>query len=58
MENTQEIVDRIRFFGSVVSTNGIHEDVKKTANAYLKALIESLEPSIRELIATEAGIIT
>jgi preprotein translocase subunit YajC len=57
-EGTQEMIDSIRFFGSVVSTNGISADVKEIANAYLLRLIRAIEPAVTEATAKASGILT
>lgn len=51
-------IDRIKFFGSVASTNGISEDAKTKANKYIIDLLDALQPSVREITASLSGITT
>lgn len=51
-----EIVESIRFFAQLVSTEGIDPDIKATANTYIRRLMEALESSVNETTATKAGL--
>ena len=54
--NQFEIVESIRFFGSIVGTEGISLEVKDKANEYLLRLVNSLESSVNETAAKASGI--
>ena len=54
--NQFEVVESIRFFASLVGTEGVSDRVKDKTNEYLGRLIDALEPSVQEAIAKAAGI--
>lgn len=54
--NSFEIVESIRFFGQVVSTEGMSDEVKQLANEYILKLMKALGSSIDQTTATSAGI--
>jgi hypothetical protein len=54
--NKQEIIEAIRFYGSVASTNGIDEGIKKLANKNISRLIGALEPETDRILAEASGI--
>jgi hypothetical protein len=54
--NKQEIIEAIRFYGSVASTSGIDEGIKKIANRNIHRLVEALEPETGRILATASGI--
>lgn len=54
--NQFEIVESIRFFGSIVGTEGISIEVKNKANDYLLKLVNCLESSVNEATATASGL--
>lgn len=54
--NQFEIVESIRFFGSIVGTEGVSKEVKEKANDYLLKLVNSLESSVNEATATASGL--
>jgi geranylgeranyl pyrophosphate synthase len=55
--NAFEIVESIRFFGQLVSTEGVSEYTKRKANEYMDKLIDALEPSVNDTTAKSAGLI-
>jgi hypothetical protein len=54
--NHFEIVESIRFFGQIVSTEGIDENAKKIANEYIVKLLKALGSSVDQTTAKSAGI--
>lgn len=52
-----EIVESIRFFGALVSTPDVSENVKRKANIYLEKLVDSLEKSVTDTVASVSDII-
>ncbi len=46
-----EIGEVVRFFGSIVGTEGVGEDVKKECNKNLLKLIKSVSTNVDNLIA-------
>jgi hypothetical protein len=48
--NPYEIVESIKFFASLVSTEGVNDEIKKVANDYMEALIKSLKGSIQDQV--------
>lgn len=56
--NKAEIIDSIRFFGSVASTNGIAENIKKEANRQIARMVDALGPEVDRILAEANGIIT
>lgn len=53
-----EIVESIRFFASLVGTEGLSQSNNQVANEYISDLLRSLEPSVRETTAKAAGLLT
>lgn len=51
-----EIVESIRFFASLVGTEGLSMTNNNTANGYIERLLQALEPSVREATAGAAGL--
>lgn len=54
--NMFEIIESIRFFAQLVATEGIDDTTKFTVNQYIKALVDALEPSVRETTARASGL--
>lgn len=54
--NQFETVESIRFFASLVGTDGVSEKVKEKVNQYLERLVDSLNSSVAETVAKTAGI--
>lgn len=54
--NYFEIVESIRFFGQIVSTDGIDDEGKRIANEYIVKLLKALDKSVDETTAKSAGI--
>ena len=54
--NSFEIVESIRFFGSLVGSEGVSEDAKDIANDYIERLLKALEPSVQETTASSIGL--
>lgn len=54
--NHFEIVESIRFFGQIVSTEGIAEEAKQLANDYITKLLKALGSSVDQTTAKSAGI--
>lgn len=54
--NQFETIESIRFFASLVGTEGTSQSVKDTANLYIERLLESLLPSINEMTAKSSGL--
>lgn len=51
-----EINEQIRFFGSLVGTQGLSEENNNVANEYLNKLLIAAKPAIDKLTASAAGI--
>lgn len=45
-----EISNQVRFFGAVVGTAGMDEDINVMANTYLRKLIKALEPFVNDYV--------
>lgn len=54
--NQFELVESIRFFGSLVATPGLSEDVKGKCNSYLLRMIEALEPAVDKACGSITGL--
>lgn len=51
-----EIVESIRFFGSLVGTEGLSQTNNQIANDYIERLLKALETSVQEATAKQAGL--
>ena len=51
-----ELVESIRFFASLVGTDGVSEVAKIKANDYIIRLLDALEPSVQEVTANASGL--
>lgn len=51
-----EIIDAIKFFGALVSTPDVNEEVKIKANEYLKKLVNSLEKNVDSMVTGNSSI--
>lgn len=45
-----EISNQIRFFGQIVGTAGMDEEINKIANGYLKRLVVALAPFVGDYV--------
>lgn len=54
--NAFEVIESIRFFASLVGTEGISEYTKSKVNTYLERLVDSLERSVNETTASQSGL--
>lgn len=54
--NMFEIIESIRFFAQLVATEGIDDTTKFAVNQYIKALVDALEPSVRDTTARASGL--
>lgn len=54
--NAFETVESIRFFASLVGTEGVSEEVREKVNDYLLRLVNSLEKSVQETTAASNGL--
>jgi len=54
--NSFEVVESIRFFASLVGTEGLAMENNQIANDYITSLLKALEPSVRETTAKAAGL--
>lgn len=54
--NSFEIIESIRFFAQLASTEGIELSVKNKANDYISKLMDALEPSVNETTAKASGL--
>lgn len=52
----EELIQMVRFYGSVVSTNGLNEDTKKQANKNVDRLLAVLAPEVDRAIAEASGL--
>lgn len=57
-DNFYQIVELTKHFGAVVGTPGISEDIQKKCNKQLLRLLEALDKTVNETLATNAGLIT
>lgn len=53
-----EIAELVRFYGSIVGTEGVSEEIQKKCNKNIFSLLETLEPSLKKKLANKAGLIT
>jgi hypothetical protein len=54
--NQFETIESIRFFASLVGTDGVSMEVRDKVNEYLLKLVTSLEASVNETTAKASGI--
>jgi hypothetical protein len=54
--NSFELVESIRFFASLVGTEGLSEDNNRLGNEYINKLLLAMEPAVREATATASGL--
>lgn len=54
--NQFETIESIRFFASLVGTEGVSVEVRDKVNLYLARLVDSLESSVNETVAKAVGI--
>lgn len=54
--NTGEIIEMVRFYGSVTSTEGMAQNLKELANKQLERLLTALNPEVDRVLAEAAGI--
>lgn len=55
--NAFEIVESIRFFAQLVSTEGVSDYAKTKANTYIERLVFALEDSVNDATAKASGLI-
>lgn len=53
-----EIAELVRFYGSIVGTEGISKDIQDQCNINILRLIDTLQPKLDKLTASKAGLIT
>jgi len=63
MGQIQEIMDiqlaeQARFYGTIIGTTGMSEDVLKICNKNLVKILQALQPGVDKLTASKAGLIT
>lgn len=51
-----ELVESIKFFASLVSTEGVDVRAKEIANDYIFALISALKPDVQEQVNAMSSI--
>lgn len=44
-----EIAEMIRFYGSIVGTEGVSEEIKKLCNANILKLLDKIQPKVVEI---------
>jgi hypothetical protein len=54
--NKQEIIEMVRFYGSIASTNGVDEGIKRTANKNIDRLVNSLNSEVDRVVLLASGI--
>ena len=52
----REIIEMVRFYGSIASTNGVDDHIKTLANKHLDRLVASLNPEVDRVLAQASGI--
>lgn len=55
--NTIEIIESIRFFASLVGTEGLAQINNQIANDYITDLLKALELGVRETTAKASGLL-
>lgn len=53
-----EIAEKVRFYGSIVGTEGISEDIQKLCNKNIMRLLEAVQPELDKITSSKAGLIT
>ena len=57
-----ELAELVRFYGSIVGTEGVSEDVQKICNENIKAALDKLQPSFKKTLQRigikDSGLIT
>jgi len=44
-----EVAEMIRFYGSIVGTEGVSDKVKKTCNDNIEALLKVVQPKVTQI---------
>lgn len=57
MNGAFEQAELIRFYGSIVSTPGISNDIKDICNTNILKLVQSVQPAVDKVTAKSAGLI-
>lgn len=52
----REIIEMVRFYGSIASTVGIEPKIKEGANLLIARLLNTLEPEVDRITAQASGI--
>ena len=53
-----EVAELVRFYGSIVGTEGISKEIQKLCNDNIQVLLDAIQPKIAKVTAKSAGIIT
>lgn len=53
-----EYNELIRFYGQVVSTEGIDDNTKKECNEIIRSLLSSVKSELKTVTANAAGLVT
>jgi len=57
-----ELAELVRFYGSIVGTEGVSTEVQKICNENIKAALDKLQPSFKKTLqrigTKDSGIIT
>lgn len=57
-EINNELMVLSQYYGSIVATSGVDEEIVKKCNKQLKRCIDALDEGLDNLLAAKAGIIT
>lgn len=57
MNGTFEQAELIRFYGSIVSTPGITDEIKAICNENILKLVQSVQSAVDKVTAKSAGLI-
>jgi len=53
-----ELAEQVKFYGTLIGTTGMSEDVLKLCNKNLLKLLQALQPGVDKLTAKKSGLIT
>lgn len=53
-----EVAEKIRFYGSIVGTEGIDQQIKDICNGNILKLLQAVQGDVDKLTASKAGLIT
>ena len=53
-----EVAEKVRFYGSIVGTEGVSKEIQDLCNKNIMRLLQSIQPELDNITAKKAGLIT